>query len=285
MKQYTRKEVIKRLRSKVNKGSCIVAAGAGTGISARFEEDGGADLILVFNSGLYRMHGLGSLSGWMAYGNANDVSLELGEKHILPIVKEVPVICSVNGTDPTKVMEVFLWKIGEAGFSGINNFPTVGMIDGNFRLALEESGMSYDKEVKMIALAHEMDFFTTAYVFNPEEAREMAKAGCDCILAHMGLTVGGAIGAKETMSLKEAAEQTAEIAEAARSVKRDVFVLCHGGPISSPSDVKEVLRRTPIHGFVGASSMERIPVEKGIRETTAQFASLRIQKSLIKRKK
>jgi predicted TIM-barrel enzyme len=231
------------------------------------------------------MHGLGSLSGWMAYGNANDVTLELGEKHILPIVKEAPVICSINGTDPTKVMEVFLWKVGEAGFSGINNFPTIGMIDGTFRAALEETGMSYDKEVEMIALAHDMDFFTTAYVFNPEEARKMARAGCDCILAHMGLTIGGAIGAKETMSLKEAAEQTKKIAKAARSVNRDVFVLCHGGPISSPSDVDVILKRAPIHGFVGASSMERIPVEKGIRETTAKFASLKIQKSVIKRKK
>jgi predicted TIM-barrel enzyme len=285
MNQYTRKEVIKRLKSKVSKGSAIVAAGAGTGISARFEEEGGADLILVFNSGLYRMHGLGSLSGWMAYGNANDVSLELGEKHILPIVKEAPVICSVNGTDPTKVMEVFLWKVGEAGFSGINNFPTIGMIDGTFRAALEETGMSYDKEVEMIALAHDMGFFTTAYVFNPEEARLMARAGCDCILAHMGLTIGGAIGAKATMSLKEAAARTKKIAEAARSVNRDVFVLCHGGPISSPSDVDAILKGAPIHGFVGASSMERIPVEKGIRETTAKFASLKIQKSLIKRKK
>jgi predicted TIM-barrel enzyme len=277
--------VIKRLKRKVAKGSAIVAAGAGTGISARFEEEGGADLILVFNSGLYRMHGLGSLSGWMAYGNANDVSLELGEKHILPIVKEAPVICSVNGTDPTKVMEVFLWKVGEAGFSGINNFPTIGMIDGTFRAALEETGMSYDKEVEMIALAHDMGFFTTAYVFNPEEARLMARAGCDCILAHMGLTIGGAIGAKATMSLKEAAARTKKIAEAARSVNRDVFVLCHGGPISLPSDVDAILKGAPIHGFVGASSMERIPVEKGIRETTAKFASLKLQKSLIKRKK
>jgi predicted TIM-barrel enzyme len=285
MKQYTRKEVIKRLKSKIAKGSAIVAAGAGTGISARFEEEGGADLILVFNSGLYRMHGLGSLSGWMAYGNANDVSLELGEKHILPIVKEAPVICSINGTDPTKVMEVFLWKVGEAGFSGINNFPTIGMIDGTFRAALEETGMSYDKEVEMIALAHEMGFFTTAYVFNTEEARKMTKAGCDCILAHMGLTIGGAIGAKATMSLKEAAEQTAKIAKAARSINPDVFVLCHGGPISSPSDVDAILKHAPIHGFVGASSMERIPVEKGIRETTAKFASLKIQKSIAKKKK
>lgn len=276
MRQYRREEVLKRLREKVAKGLSIVAAGAGTGISAKFEEEGGADLILVFNSGLYRMHGLGSLSGWMAYGNANDISLELGERHILPIVKEVPVLCSVNGTDPTKVMQVHLRRIKEAGFSGINNFPTIGMIDGKFREALEETGMSYDKEVEVMALGREMDLFTATYVFNPEEARKMARAGVDCILAHMGLTVGGAIGAKQTMALADAAERTREIAEAARTVNKDVLILCHGGPISSPSDVEEVLNRAPIHGFVGASSMERLPVEKGIREMTARFAAIRL---------
>jgi predicted TIM-barrel enzyme len=278
MRQYTRKQVLKRLKDKIAKGNSIVAAGAGTGISARFEEEGGADLILVFNSGLYRMHGLGSLSGWMAYGNANDVALELGEHHILPIVKEAPVLCSVNGTDPTKVMGAHLKRIKEAGFSGINNFPTMGMIDGQFRAALEETGMTYEKEVEVMGLAHEMDLFAAAYAFNPEEAKKMARAGVDCVLAHMGLTVGGAIGAKQTMALADAAERTKEIAAAARSVNRDILILCHGGPISSPSDVEEILRRAPIHGFVGASSMERIPVEKGIREMTAQFAALRLPK-------
>ena len=278
MKQYTRKQILKRLKGRMAKGYCIVAAGAGTGISAKFEEEGGADLILVFNSGLYRMHGLGSLSGWMAYGNANDISLELGERHILPIVKEAPVLCSINGTDPTKVMSVFLKRVREAGFSGINNFPTMGMVDGQFRAALEETGMSYDKEVEVIALAHGMDLFTAAYAFNPEEARKMATAGCDCVLAHMGLTVGGSIGAKQTIALADAAERTKEIAKAARVVNRDILILCHGGPISSPSDVEEVLKRAPIHGFVGASSMERIPVEKGIREMTAQFAAIKLPK-------
>lgn len=279
MKQYTRKQVIKRLKDKVASGYCIVAAGAGTGISAKFEEEGGADLILVFNSGLYRMHGLGSLSGWMAYGNANAITLEMGERHILPILKEIPVICSINGTDPTMVMEVFLRRVKDAGFSGINNFPTMGMIDGNFRAALEDTGMSYDKEVEVTALAHDMDFFTTAYAFNPEEARKMAKAGCDCLLAHVGLTVGGAIGAKKTMTLGEAATRTRDMAEAARAVNPDILILCHGGPISSPADVEEIVKRVPIHGFVGASSMERIPVEKGIREMTAAFASIRLPKS------
>jgi predicted TIM-barrel enzyme len=277
MKQYTREQVLERLKAKLATGNIIVAAGAGTGISAKFEEEGGADLILVFNSGRYRMHGLGSLSGWMAYGNANEVTLDMGERQILPIVKEAPVVCSINGTDPTIVMEVFLKKVKAAGFSGINNFPTIGMIDGNFRAALEDTGMGYDKEVAVTALAHEMDFFTTAYAFTAEEAQQMAKAGCDCLLAHVGLTVGGSIGALETMSLDEAADKTRAMADAARAANPDIMVLCHGGPISSPSDVVEILKRVPIDGFVGASSMERLPVEKGIREKTAEFAAIKLK--------
>ena len=195
MKQYTREQVLERLKAKLATGKIIIAAGAGTGISAKFEEEGGADLILVFNSGRYRMHGLGSLSGWMAYGNANEISLEMGEKQVLPIVKDTPVICSVNGTDPTRVMEIWLKKLMDAGFSGINNFPTMGMVDGNFGVALTNTGMGYDKEVEMIALAHDMGFFTMPYVFTPEESRMMAEAGCDCLLAHVGLTAGGSIGA------------------------------------------------------------------------------------------
>ena len=276
MKQFTRDEVLKRLKNKLASGRIIVAAGAGTGISAKFEEEGGADLILVFNSGLYRMHGLGSLSGWMAYGNANEVSLQLGERYVLPIVKEVPVICSVNGTDPTMVMEVFLKKLKEVGFSGINNFPTIGMIDGNFRAALEDTGMGYDKEVAVTALAHEMGLFTTAYAFTSDEARKMAEAGCDVLLAHVGLTVGGSIGASMTMSLDEAAERTKGMADAAKDVNPDILVLCHGGPISTPADVEDILKRVPIHGFVGASSMERLPVEKGVRDATAEFAGIKL---------
>ena len=276
MKQFTRDEVLKRLKNKLATGRIIVAAGAGTGISAKFEEEGGADLILVFNSGLYRMHGLGSLSGWMAYGNANEVSLQLGERYVLPIVKEVPVICSVNGTDPTMVMEVFLKKLKEVGFSGINNFPTIGMIDGNFRAALEDTGMGYDKEVAVTALAHEMGLFTTAYAFTSDEARKMAEAGCDVLLAHVGLTVGGSIGASKTMSLDEAAERTKGMADAAKDVNPDILVLCHGGPISTPAAVEDILKRVPIHGFVGASSMERLPVEKGVRDATAEFAGIKL---------
>lgn len=260
MKQYTREQVLERLKAKLATGRIIVAAGAGTGISAKFEEEGGADFIMVFNSGRYRMHGLGSLSGWMAYGNANTISLEMGERQILPIVKEVPVVCSINGTDPTFVMEVFLKRVKEAGFSGINNFPTIGMIDGNFRTALEGTGMGYDKEVGVTALAHEMGFFTTAYAFTADEARQMAEAGCDCLLAHVGLTVGGAIGARQTMGMDEAADRTREMADAAKAVNSDIMVLCHGGPISSPADVEEILKRVPIDGFVGASSMERMQI-------------------------
>jgi predicted TIM-barrel enzyme len=278
MKQYTREQVLERLKAKLATGRIIVAAGAGTGISAKFEEEGGADFIMVFNSGRYRMHGLGSLSGWMAYGNANTISLEMGERQILPIVKEVPVVCSINGTDPTFVMEVFLKRVKEAGFSGINNFPTIGMIDGNFRTALEGTGMGYDKEVGVTALAHEMGFFTTAYAFTADEARQMAEAGCDCLLAHVGLTVGGAIGARQTMGMDEAADRTREMADAAKAVNSDIMVLCHGGPISSPADVEELLKRVPIDGFVGASSMERMPVEKGIRDRTAEFAAIKLSK-------
>jgi len=277
MKQYAREQVIERLQAKLATGKIIVAAGAGTGISAKFEEEGGADMILVFNSGRYRMHGLGSLSGWMAYGNANEVTLEMGERQILPIVKEAPVVCSINGTDPTVVMEVFLKRVREAGFSGVNNFPTIGMIDGNFRAALEDTGMGYDKEVAVTALARKMGFFTTAYAFTAGEAQQMAQAGCDCLLAHVGLTSGGSIGARKTMSLDEAADKTREMADAAKAVNPDILVLCHGGPISSPSDVEEILKKVDIHGFVGASSMERLPVEKGIRDKTAEFAAIKLK--------
>jgi len=276
MKSYTRAQVLKRLRDKLATGYSIVAAGAGTGISAKFEEKGGADLILVFNSGRYRMHGLGSLSGWMAYGDANAIALEMGERQILPIIKEIPVICSINGTDPTRVMEIFLKQVMDVGFVGVNNFPTVGMIDGNFRTALEQTGMGYGKEVAMIGLAHEMDIFTAAYAFNPNEARQMAEAGCDVLLAHMGLTAGGSIGATDTMTLAQAANLIQAMVDAAQAVNPDILTLCHGGPIVSPADVEEILKRVPVHGFVGASSMERLPVEKGIGDMTAEFTAIKL---------
>lgn len=276
MKQYNRAQVRERLGRKLASGHIIVAAGAGTGISAKFEEEGGADLLLVFNSGRYRMHGLGSLSGLMAYGDANAIAMEMGERQVLPIVKDVPVICSVNGTDPTRVMPIFLRQIVAAGFSGVNNFPTVGLIDGNFRAALEQTGMGYDREVAMIADAHAQDIFTMAYAFNADESRRMAAAGCDLLLAHVGLTAGGSIGASQTMSLEAAADLVGEMADAAKAVNPEILVLCHGGPIAEPSDVEAVLKRVPIHGFVGASSMERLPVERGIRETTAAFAAIKL---------
>lgn len=275
MKQYSRHDVLERLRARLESGHILVAAGAGTGISAKFEEEGGADLLLVFNSGRYRMHGLGSLSGLLAYGDANAIALEMGERQILPIVKHVPVICSVNGTDPTRVMAAFLRQVMAAGFSGVNNFPTVGLIDGNFRAALEKTGMGYHKEAEMIHLANELNIFTMAYAFNAEEARLMAQAGCDLLLAHVGLTAGGSIGAEETMPLDQATDLVGEMMEAASAVNPDILTLCHGGPIATPEDVEQVLARVPVHGFVGASSMERLPVEKGIRETTARFAAIR----------
>jgi predicted TIM-barrel enzyme len=276
MKQYTRQDVLARLRARLDSGHIIVAAGAGTGISAKFEEAGGADLLLVFNSGLYRMHGLGSLSGLMAYGDANAIALEMGERHILPVVQDVPVICSVNGTDPTRVMRLHLRRIMEAGFSGVNNFPTVGLIDGRFRAALETTGMGYHKEAEAMAQAHDMDIFTMAYAFNAAEARMMAEAGVDLLLAHVGLTAGGSIGAEETMTLEEAAALVGEMQAAARAVRPDMLTLCHGGPIATPEDVERLLALVPVEGFVGASSMERLPVERGITETTRRFASIRL---------
>ncbi len=276
MRQYTRQELLARLRARLDSGHIIVAAGAGTGISAKFEEAGGADLLLVFNSGLYRMHGLGSLSGLLAYGDANAIALEMGERYILPVVKDVPVICSVNGTDPTRVMRVHLRRIMDAGFSGVNNFPTVGLIDGNFRAALEKTGMGYYKEAEMIALAHEQGSFTMAYAFNAAEARLMAQAGCDLLLAHVGLTAGGSVGAEETMTLEQAAALVDEMQTAARAVRPDILTLCHGGPIVTPEDVERLLTLTAVAGFVGASSMERLPVERGITETTRRFASIRL---------
>ncbi len=276
MKQYNRTQLLERLKAKLATGRIIVGAGAGTGITAKFAEQGGADMLLVFNSGRYRMHGLGSLSGLMAYGDANAIALEMGERQILPIVDEVPVICSINGTDPTRVMSVFLKQVMAAGFSGVNNFPTVGLIDGNFRAALETTGMGYDKEVALIRLAHDMDIFTMPYAFNPDEARRMAEAGCDVLIVHVGLTVGGSIGASQAMTVAEAADLVRAMSDAALSVNPNLLILCHGGPIARPEDVQAVLQRVPVHGFVGASSIERLPVETGIRDATAAFSAIRL---------
>ena len=276
MIQYTREEVLRRLRSKLASGRIIVAAGAGTGLSAKAEEEGGADLILVFNSGQYRMHGLGSLSGLMAYGDANAIALEMGERHVLPVVREVPVLCSVNGTDPTRLMDRWLVRVSAAGFSGVNNFPTVGLIDGRFRAELEQTGMGYEKEVETMALARRMGLFTAAYAFDEGEAARMARAGCDMLLAHVGLTAGGAVGSRSPLSLAEAASRIGRMSEAARQENPDILVMCHGGPIATPADVRALLGLVPVQGFVGASSMERLPVEVAIREATAAFVAIEV---------
>jgi len=276
MIQYTREQVLRRLREKLASRRIIVAAGAGTGLSAKAEEEGGADLLLVFNSGQYRMHGLGSLSGLMAYGNANEIALEMGQRHVLPIVKQVPVICSVNGTDPTRVMERHLAQVVAAGFSGVNNFPTVGLIDGRFRAELEQTGMGYGKEVAAMAAAHRLGIFTCAYAFDADEAGRMAEAGCDLVLAHVGLTAGGTIGAKGTVSLQQAAAVIAQMRDAALAQNPEILVLCHGGPIVTPADLRELLGMVRVDGFVGASSMERLPVEIAIRDATAAFAAIEL---------
>jgi predicted TIM-barrel enzyme len=274
MRSYTRAEVLKRLQKRLDSGHLILATGAGTGISAKFEEQGGTDLILAFNSGRYRMDGLGSLAGLMAYGDANAIALEMGERHILPIVKETPVICSVNGTDPTRVKDRFLAQVMAAGFSGVNNFPTVGLIDGRFREALEQTGLGYDKEVELIATARARDIFTMAYVFNTDEAKRMVEAGCDALIVHFGLTVGGSIGARDSVSVEEAALLTKAVSEEQRKAGSTAFLLVHGGPIESAADVKKLLAMIRFDGFVGASSIERVPVEPAISEATASFGQI-----------
>lgn len=275
MKSYSRQQVIERLKRTRDSGRLILATGAGTGISAKFEEAGGSDLILVFNSGRFRMDGLGSLAGLLAYGDANALALEMGERHILPVVRETPVICSINGTDPTRNLASFLAQASEAGFSGINNFPTVGLIDGKFRQALEQVGLGYDKEVALIELARARELFTMAYVFDDEQARKMAGVGCDAIIVHLGLTVGGSIGAFDSLDIRAAARVVEGISHALHSVNSPCFLLCHGGPIETPENLRELRELIPVDGFLGASSIERIPVEAAIQSATAAFASLR----------
>src|SRR5256714_7267561 len=247
---YTRKEVLERLRATLKKGQPIIAAGAGTGISAKFIERGGADLIIIYNSGRFRMSGHGSTCGLMAYGDANAVAMEIGEFEVLPIVEEVPVICGVHATDPRRRMWHWLLRVKEMGFSGVNNFPTHCIIDGHFREVLEETGMSVQKEFEMVALARKMDLFTIVYVARPEEARAMAEAGADAIIAHVGTTIGGAIGVKNAVcSLDAAVTRTKSIIDAARRVRKDIFFLSHGGPISAPQDAAYVNERSDCAGF------------------------------------
>ncbi len=252
----------------------IIGGGAGTGLSAKWEEAGGIDLIVIYNSGRYRMAGRGSLAGLLAYGNANEIVVEMADE-VLPVVKNTPVLAGVNGTDPFVNMEYFLEELKDIGFAGVQNFPTVGLIDGVFRQNLEETDMGYDKEVEMIALARDLDMLTTPYVFSADDAKAMTEAGADIIVAHMGLTTKGSIGAKTSKTLDDSVKLIDEWAAAAKSVREDVIVLCHGGPIAMPDDADYVLRNcASVNGFYGASSMERLPAEVAIKEQTAAFKKL-----------
>jgi predicted TIM-barrel enzyme len=271
MPRFERKALLEKFRAMIARKEPIIGGGAGNGLSAKCEEAGGIDLIVIYNSGRYRMAGRGSLAGVLAYGNANEIVKEMA-REVLPVVKRTPVLAGINGTDPFLLVEPFLDEIKAMGFSGIQNFPTVGLIDGVFRKNLEETGMSYGLEVDLIAKAHEKDLLTTPYVFNADEAVAMTKAGGDIIVAHMGLTTGGSIGAETALRLEDCPALIGQWAEAARKIRKDVIVLCHGGPISSPEDATYVLRHTPgIHGFYGASSMERLPVETALTEQTRAF--------------
>ncbi|KAF2248881.1 hypothetical protein BU26DRAFT_427462 [Trematosphaeria pertusa] len=270
-----RKEILQRLRASIANGNIIVGAGAGIGLSAKFVEQGGGDLIIVYNSGRFRMAGRGSLAGLMPYGNANDVVLEMASE-VLPIVKKTPVLAGVCATDPFRSMDRFLKQLKDLGFAGVQNFPTVGLIDGQFRQNLEETGMGYDAEVEVIRMAREMDLLTTPYAFNVEEAKKMTGAGADIIVAHMGLTTSGSIGATSGKSLDDCVKLIQEIRDEAAKINPDIIVLCHGGPIAAPEDAEYVISRTKgIHGFYGASSMERLPVEEAITNITKKFKSLK----------
>ena len=276
---YTRQEVRDRLQAVVDRGEAVIAAGAGTGISAKFIEKGGADLIIVYNSGRFRMAGHGSTAGLMAYGDANQVAMDIGEYEVLPVVEEVPVICGVHATDPRRRMWHWLGRVKEMGFSGVNNFPTHTIVDGHFRGVLEETGMGVEKEFEMVALAHRMDLFTVVYVASPEEARAMAEAGADAIIAHVGTTVGGSIGVKgAVVTMESAIERTRAIIHAAKAGRNDIFFLSHGGPIATPEDAAHVNLQTECVGFVGASSLERMGVEASLTEITRRFKRIPVQK-------
>jgi predicted TIM-barrel enzyme len=276
---YTRQEVRDRLQKTIDQNKAIIAAGAGTGISAKFIEKGGADLIIIYNSGRFRMAGHGSTAGLMAYGDANAVAMEIGEFEVLPVVEEVPVICGVHGSDPRRRIWHHLLKVKEMGFSGINNFPTHSIVDGHFRQVLEETGMGFNKEVEMVRLASKMDLFSIVYVTKPEEARMMVEAGADAIIAHLGTTVGGSVGVIEaSCTMDDAIQQTQKIIEAGRKINSDVFFLTHGGPVNTPEDVRVILEKTEVQGFVGASSLERMGVEESLTNLTKAFKSLTLSK-------
>ncbi|MCU0713488.1 MAG: phosphoenolpyruvate hydrolase family protein [Pirellula sp.] len=275
MARQSRESILTRLRDKISKKEPIVGGGAGTGISAKCEEAGGIDLIVIYNSGRYRMAGRGSLSGLLPFGNANEIVKDMA-KEVLTIVSRTPVIAGVCGVDPFMIREHFLKELIDLGFSGIQNFPTVGLIDGMFRANLEETGMGYGLEIDCVAAAHRLDLLTTPYVFDKDQAIEMTKAGADILVAHMGLTTGGVIGAESALTLDDCVRRVTEIADAGRSIRSDVIVLCHGGPIAMPDDAQYVLDRCDIHGFYGASSMERLPTETAIKNQVNDFMNLKL---------
>jgi predicted TIM-barrel enzyme len=277
MSLFSRAEILSRLQAKIAARQPIIGGGAGTGISAKMSEAGGVDLLVIYNSGRFRMAGRGSLSGMMPYGDANAIVMEMA-REVLPVVSKTPVLAGVCGTDPFRIMKLFLKQVDEAGFSGVQNFPTVGLYDGTFRQGLEETGMGYGLEVDMIRQAREMDLLTTPYCFNAEESAAMANAGADIIIAHMGLTTKGTIGATSAVTLADSVKRVQAIHDAARRVRRDVIILCHGGPIAEPADAQYILDHTQgVSGFYGASSMERLPVEPAIRDRVAEFTRLTIK--------
>ena len=272
----SRTAILQQLRTKVAEGRPILGGGAGTGISAKCEEAGGIDLIVIYNSGRYRMAGRGSLSGLMAYGNANEIVVEMAHE-VLTAVRHTPVLAGVNGTDPFMLRDHFLRQLKDMGFAGIQTFPTVGLFDGKMRDNLEETGMGYGLEVDLVAAARDMDLLTTPYVFDVKESEAMTRAGADIVVAHMGLTTCGTIGAETSMSLEDAAQKVQELAEAAKSVRDDVLVICHGGPIANPEDARYILENTRgVDGFYGASSMERLPTEIALTEQVRKFAEIRL---------
>lgn len=275
MNKMTRSEIMAKFREQVKNGEILLGVGAGTGITAKFSEAGGANMLIVYNSGRYRMAGRGSLAGLLSYGDANKIVVEMGSE-VLPVVKDTPVLAGVCGTDPFRVMEIFLKELKDQGFAGVQNFPTVGLIDGVFRQNLEETGMGYGLEVEMIRKAHELDMLTTPYVFDPDQAKAMAEAGADILVAHMGLTTKGTIGAQTALTLDDCVEKIESIIKAGREVNPDIMVICHGGPIAEPEDAAYVIEKTEgIDGFFGASSIERFAAEKGIKSQTEAFKAIK----------
>lgn len=274
MNTQTRAEIVSQFKAQVKEGKILLGVGAGTGITAKSSEAGGADMLIIYNSGRYRMAGRGSLAGLLSYGDANQIVVEMGAE-VLPVVKKTPVLAGVCGTDPFRIMEVYLKQLKDMGFSGVQNFPTVGLIDGIFRQNLEETGMGYGLEVEMIRKAHELDMLTCPYVFDPEQAKAMAEAGADILVAHMGLTTKGTIGAKTALTLDDCVERIKATIAAGRSVRPDIMVICHGGPIAEPDDAAYVIGKIPeIDGFFGASSIERFAAERGIKAQAAAFKAI-----------